>query len=260
MSAQKKQNTRRELADSIHKIYRVGMVVHAGFIIGFDSERDDVVAGMIACIEAAVLPICMAGMLTALPDTQLSRRLVLEGRLMPEHDFDFYRNAEAGDQCTEGLNFATVRPRRDILQDYRTILESIYTPEAFFARVRKLGRLLDIPKHKSKLWPSIMLSDVRALVRIVWWVVAREPELARPFLKTAVNCAIQNPRAVKAIVLLTAMYLHVGAFSRQVIAYLDREIAKIDTGEIIPRHHVAMPPPSLHHSAKAIGRAPAAAE
>ena len=32
----KKQNTRRNLVDSIHKIYRAGMFVTAGFIIGFD--------------------------------------------------------------------------------------------------------------------------------------------------------------------------------------------------------------------------------
>ncbi len=35
----KKQNTRRSLADSVHKIYRAGMFVTAGFIVGFDSEK-----------------------------------------------------------------------------------------------------------------------------------------------------------------------------------------------------------------------------
>lgn len=256
VSAQKKQNIRRELVDSIGQINRAGMVVHAGFIIGFDSERHDVATGMIAYIGAAALPVCMVGMLTALPDTQLSRRLVAEGRLMPEQDFDFYRNTEAGDQCTGGLNFATVRPRRDILQDYRTILESIYTPEAFFARVRTVCRLLDIPKHKSKLQASVVMSDMRALARIVWWLVARQPRVATPFLRTVASCVFQNPRAVKTVIVLTAMYLHVGAFSRHVVAYLDREIAKIDAGEIIPRRHAALAP-SSRHSVKAIGRIPA---
>ena len=39
VATQKKQNTRRTLADSVHKIYRAGMFVNAGFIVGFDSEK-----------------------------------------------------------------------------------------------------------------------------------------------------------------------------------------------------------------------------
>ena len=39
VAMQKKQNTRRGIADSIHKIYAAGMFVTAGFIVGFDSEN-----------------------------------------------------------------------------------------------------------------------------------------------------------------------------------------------------------------------------
>ncbi len=39
MHMKKKQNTRRNLADSIHKIYDAGIYVTAGFIVGFDSEK-----------------------------------------------------------------------------------------------------------------------------------------------------------------------------------------------------------------------------
>ena len=40
ISMQKKQNTRRSLAESVHKIYGAGMFVLAGFIIGFDNEKE----------------------------------------------------------------------------------------------------------------------------------------------------------------------------------------------------------------------------
>jgi radical SAM superfamily enzyme YgiQ (UPF0313 family) len=39
VSMQKKQNTRRSLGDCVSKIYRAGMFVNAGFIVGFDSEK-----------------------------------------------------------------------------------------------------------------------------------------------------------------------------------------------------------------------------
>src|SRR5271165_2946417 len=83
ISAQKKQNTRRVLADSVQKINRAGMMVNAGFIVGFDSEKDGVAEAMIELIEAAAIPVCMVGLLFALPNTQLSRRLEKEGRLLP---------------------------------------------------------------------------------------------------------------------------------------------------------------------------------
>ena len=83
IAMKKKQNTRRSLADSIHKIYAAGMWVTAGFIVGFDSEKGSVADGMIELIEEAAIPVCMVGLLYALPNTQLTRRLEKEGRLHP---------------------------------------------------------------------------------------------------------------------------------------------------------------------------------
>src|SRR5207237_567125 len=75
---QKPQNTRRVLQESIERIYRAGMYVFAGFIFGFDSEKAGVAPGMIQCIEDTAIPVCMAGLLYALPNTQLTRRLFKE--------------------------------------------------------------------------------------------------------------------------------------------------------------------------------------
>ena len=86
IAMQKKQNTRRSLADSVHRIYGAGIVVTAGFIIGFDNEPDSVSAAMMECIKATSIPVCMVGLLTALPNTQLSRRLQKEGRLFAEYE------------------------------------------------------------------------------------------------------------------------------------------------------------------------------
>ena len=84
--AKKKQNTRRSLVESIHKIYAAGMFVIAGFIVGFDTEKNAVADAMIDLIEDAAIPVCMVGLLYALPNTQLTRRLEREGRLYPEPD------------------------------------------------------------------------------------------------------------------------------------------------------------------------------
>src|SRR4051812_22557026 len=75
----KKQNTRRNIAECIHKIYRYGMFVTAGFIVGFDNEKASMGQAMADFIEEASIPVCMVGLLYALPGTQLTRRLAAEG-------------------------------------------------------------------------------------------------------------------------------------------------------------------------------------
>ena len=72
---------------------------------------------MIDCIEETGIMVAMVGLLVALPNTQLTRRLMLEGRmidcnhqLLPPSD-DIYRleNAANSDNTTGGLNFVTTR-------------------------------------------------------------------------------------------------------------------------------------------------------
>ena len=117
----KKQNTRRDLVASIHKIYSAGMFVTAGFIVGFDGEKNGAGRATTAFIEDAAIPVCMVGLLFALPNTQLTRRLEKEGRLFQGHDM---MANDAGDQCTAGLNFETSRPREDILRDCQSIISN----------------------------------------------------------------------------------------------------------------------------------------
>ncbi len=239
VSMQKKQNTRRSLAASVHKIYRAGMFVNAGFIVGFDSEKQSVAEAMIECIEATAIPFCMVGLLYALPTTQLTRRLAREGRLFPP-DYTMQRAASegGGDQSTSGLNFATARPRRDILADYRAILADIYQPVAYYRRVQTLARLLDRPvldKSASIEAPpprllGIPLRDFALLWRLVSRIAVRQPRALWPFLKVFFDCARRNPGAVDYVGILAAIYLHLGPFSRFVVATVDRQIAEIDAG------------------------------
>src|SRR6185295_10159449 len=79
--AQKSQN-RGNLLDSVRKIQNHGMEVMAGFIVGFDNDPDDIFERQIEFIRESAIPMAMVGMLNALPDTQLWKRLEREGRLL----------------------------------------------------------------------------------------------------------------------------------------------------------------------------------
>lgn len=225
IAAQKKQNTRRSLAESVHKIYAAGMFVIAGFIVGFDTEKGSMAAGMIDCIEATTIPVCMIGLLTALPNTQLTRRLESEKRLL---SLDLIWR-DQGDQCTAGLNFTTLRPRRDILHDYKRVLEAVYEPGAYFARVRAVSRALKRPDHSIKFNAKLVLHALGVLVRLMWCVTVQKPELRWHFWRTLTDTARHNPAALQTVIALITFYLHLGPFAGYLIKDLDHQIDSIDS-------------------------------
>jgi hypothetical protein len=233
IAMQKKQNTRRNLQQSIAKIYDAGIFVSAGFIVGFDSEKGSIADGMIECIEDTAIAVCMVGTLSALANTQLTRRLLREGRLFPD-------NESAGDQCTGGLNFETKRPRRDVLSDYKTVLEATYDPAAFFGRVRRVGRIL-----KRKHFRPITLRDLRCFALLLWRIPGAGAGARRQLWKTMLDCVIHNPKAFPYLIMMMSLYLHLGPFSRYVIAEINRQIEDVDTGRW-------QAPPALQADEKAL--------
>ena len=69
--------------------------------------------------------------------------------------------------------------------------------------------------------------DLRAKVgamELVHRIVTALPEAREPFWRVFMTCAPENPNATRVIVALMAMYLHLGPFSRRVIAEIDRRI------------------------------------
>ncbi|MBO4227369.1 B12-binding domain-containing radical SAM protein [Bradyrhizobium neotropicale] len=223
-ATKKKQNTRRDIAESIHRIYGAGMLVTAGFIVGFDSEKVSIADAMVDFIEEAAIPVCMVGLLYALPNTQLTRRLAREGRLHPNHDMG---PTIGGDQCTDGINFDPTRPLRDILMDYRQILESVYHPAAYASRVDRLMTMLNRSRQRQEL----PVGDVRAKVRAletVHRVVTAIPEAHDPFWRTFLNSAKRDSSSARIAVAMIAAYAHLGPFSRQVISAIDRRLAILD--------------------------------
>ena len=236
----KKQNTRRNMAENIHKIYSYGLFVTAGFIVGFDNEKESIADAMADFIEECAIPVSMVGLLYALPNTQLTRRLAKEGRLYEGHDvMDADRT---GDQCSLGINFEPIRPLRDILTDYKRVLERVFEPAAYARRLDRLTALLDRSGR-----PEPHKDDRRrrlASLATVNRILDAMPGGRSIFWDSFVNCARTNPAALPAIVSLMAMYAHLGPFARQVVGEIDRRIAADAATQSAPpyrrREEVAM--------------------
>jgi radical SAM superfamily enzyme YgiQ (UPF0313 family) len=193
--AQKGQNTRRDLLDSVRKIQSYGMEVMAGFIVGFDSDPEDIFERQIDFIRESAIPLAMVGLLTALPDTQLWRGLKGEGCLLRE---------SSGDNTEGSLNFV---PRMDaacVVEGYRKIQRTIYSPAEYYQRALDcLSRLTEGPEPRR----SSLLGDAAAFARVVLALGVRDRERAE-FWRYLRRVTASHRRNFAHAVTLAAMGYH----------------------------------------------------
>lgn len=179
---------------------------------------------IVELIEEAAIPICMVGLLYALPNTQLTRRLEKEGRLYPP---PVREDLKSADQCTMGLNYATLRPRQEILADYVRILERIYDPVAFAGRLQRLAKLLDNSRRTKQTHAQHSRRRFGSF-DMMHRIMTNLPEPRDIFRRTLSQCMLSNPDSIRWVVALMALYLHVGPFSREVIVRLETMIAALE--------------------------------
>ncbi len=124
--AGKKQNLKGSLLRGVERIQRKGMEVTAGFIIGFDSDPENVFDLQIDFIRESGIPMAMAGLLIALPNTRLYRRLNSEGRILSE--------TSGNNTHSFTTNFIPVMDGETLAKGYRELISQIYTPREYFNR------------------------------------------------------------------------------------------------------------------------------
>ncbi len=124
----KLQNLKSDLQESVLKIQSHGMEVMAGFIVGFDSDGEDIFDRQISFVQNAGIPKAMVGLLIALPNTSLFSRLKREGRII----------CESIGNNTHGMstNFVTKMDVVKLKEGYKKVLDNIYDSNLknYFAR------------------------------------------------------------------------------------------------------------------------------
>ncbi len=229
-ATQKKQNTKRDIAQSVHRVYEHGMSVLAGFIVGFDEEKGAVGDAVADLIEEAAIPVAMVGLLYALPETQLTRRLEKEGRLFPQMTMVDAMKYGTVDQSTLGLNFETQRPREEILQDFRTVVARSYTPEAYHKRVRRMTDLMKFEHANLDSMRSGVIKNLIFVVRLCWALGIRAKDGKRLYWGTLLHGMKKGSAAFDAVFLSLAAYAHLGPFSKKVLAAIDARIEEGRSG------------------------------
>jgi len=157
LMTQKAQNTKKDLLESIRTIQSAGIEVSAGFILGFDNDPDDIFDRQIAFIGDSGIPMAMVGLLTALPKTQLYKRLETEGRI---------RNESNGNNTFDaGLNYVPRMDRDRLISGYRRVLSTIYKPKAYFHRCWTLIKQLPHPHRSAPVNFQLVTESVSAFFK-----------------------------------------------------------------------------------------------
>jgi len=221
---QKNQNVNKPVADAARKILAYGMVSNGGYIIGFDSESRQIAANMIDSIQESGICMAMIGLLYALPNTQLTRRLESEGRL-------FRLSAQSVsdtdiDQMTSGLNFATLIPRSEILKNYIKVIDAVFDPSNYYKRVIYTG--LNIrPRYRHKPSFSTWLIYMRSFLR-----VCREVGFSREtgfhYWKMFFTVIVRNPMGIEAAVNLAAMFIHFQKQKAYIVSVTNRLLTSFE--------------------------------
>jgi radical SAM superfamily enzyme YgiQ (UPF0313 family) len=150
----KHQNLRFDMLEAVRRIQRKGMEVSGGFVLGFDSDPPDIFERQVRFIRDAGIPTAMVGLLTALPNTQLYKRLQAEGRLTEDsggnNTFDFK------------MNFVPRMDTRELLAGYKRLLSELYSPESYFQRCLQLLRNLKTHRTSRR---RIKRTELRAFLR-----------------------------------------------------------------------------------------------
>ena len=164
VACNKLQNTRRSLLDSVALIQSYGMQVMGGFILGFDTDREDIFDRMVDFIQKSGIPIAMVGLLQAMPGTQLFRRLHQEGRIV---------DSGGGNNTDSKLNFLPHMDAAKLVEGYRSVMKRLYSSGAYYERVKvylnrtqpKPGKRAGGERVKSQPW--ITPDNLRALVNSI---------------------------------------------------------------------------------------------
>ena len=135
----KTQNTHGDVLTSIRTIYRHGIDVLGGFIVGFDNDTIATFDVQHRFIVESGIQAAMVGLLTALPKTPLHARLESEGRL---------RDAQHSDNTKLATNVVPKRMGYDEMIDgYRALYRRLLSDEGIAARIRNKLRHLEAPVY-----------------------------------------------------------------------------------------------------------------
>jgi radical SAM superfamily enzyme YgiQ (UPF0313 family) len=182
ISCGKIHNTRKDLLEKVKIIQRNGLEVQGGFILGFDTDTPNTFDNMIKFIQKSGIVTAMVGLLHAIPETKLYKRLHTERRIL---------SVPTGDNTDFSLNFVPIMNPESLMEGYRKVIDTIFAPKHYYKRVitylkeynkiavnKKLSFRLQIKALSQAIWKiGIKGKGKFHFWKLVFWTIIRKPSL-----------------------------------------------------------------------------------
>ncbi len=191
----KDQNKNRDLIGSVKTIQNMGMTVSGGFIIGFDSDKASIFNSQIEFIQKSGVVTAMVGLLNVLPRTRLYQRLKDARRLIGK---------SSGNNTKSNLNFIPKMDRDVLINGYKRVLSTIYSPKQYYGRIKTLLKEYRPIHFKA---PKLSLYNIRALLSS-FWLLGIIQKGRWHYWKLIVWSLIRKPRLFPNVVGFTLMGMH----------------------------------------------------
>ncbi len=156
LECNKTQNRHRDLITSIKEIQKSGLEVQGGFIVGFDNDPPSIFDKLTEFIQDSGIVTAMVGLLNAPKGTRLHKRMLEEKRLL--NDF-------TGNNTDFSINFIPKMNPEVLMDGYKKILNTIYSPKYYYERVTRFLR--DFEPQTKKIF-HINFSYILALVKSIF--------------------------------------------------------------------------------------------
>jgi len=214
-------NKNRDLVALVKKIQNHGLEVQGGFIVGFDSDPLSIFKSQISFIQKSGIVTAMVGLLNAPPGTRLYQRLKKENRLLKSF---------SGDQMDCSLNFIPKMNYETLINGYKNILDTIYSPKQYYERVKIfLKEYKPQPRKSAAL--QLRFYHIRALIKSMW-VLGIKEKGRKYYWKFLVSTLLRHPRSFPLSVSLSVFGFH---FRKVTEKYISTPIGNILGPEVVKK-------------------------
>ena len=191
----KVQNRKRDLVASVKKIQNHGLQVQGGFIVGFDSDPPSIFERQIEFIQRSGIVTAMVGLLNAPRGTRLYERLKKESRLLRD---------VTGDNTDFSINFIPKMEWNTLIDGYRRILDSIYSPKLYYERIRTFLREYRPARRQG---PLLRIRDLWPVTKALLALGVREKGKGH-FWRLLVSTLVKHPRSLREALTAALYGLH----------------------------------------------------
>ena len=199
----KTQNENRDLIGSIKIIQNSGLEVMGGFILGFDNDPQSIFKTQINFIQKSGIVTAMVGLLNAPRGTRLYNRLKEENRLLTNF---------SGDNTDFSLNFIPKMDRNTLINGYKHVLDTIYSPKYFYARVGTFLREIRSPQRNrvGNMKPQKIFGGINIL-----WTLGFKEKGKWQFWKFLISNLFRDPFSIPISIELAVYGYHFRKVAQQ---------------------------------------------